>query len=94
MHSMGKKISELHAMLIYYEKGVPKKPVEPQLLAIQGGRIQKPNKPQTNKGKGKCKGKGKQVVAYQPKPKKYPSGKKDHPRKDQACHHCNKVLEL
>ncbi|GJS76889.1 retrotransposon protein, putative, ty1-copia subclass [Tanacetum coccineum] len=32
MHNMGKTISELHAMLIEYEKGLPKKAKTPQLL--------------------------------------------------------------
>ncbi|GJU69884.1 putative reverse transcriptase domain-containing protein [Tanacetum coccineum] len=39
MHNMGKKIGELHAPLNEYEKGLPKKVVTPQVLAIQGGRI-------------------------------------------------------
>ncbi|GKE27558.1 hypothetical protein Tco_1442942 [Tanacetum coccineum] len=39
MHSMGKKIGELHALLNEYEKGLPKKVATPQVLAIQGGRI-------------------------------------------------------
>ncbi|GKA55857.1 nucleotide-binding alpha-beta plait domain-containing protein [Tanacetum coccineum] len=51
MHNMGKTIGELHALLIEYEKGLPKNAAIPQVLAIQGGRIQKPNKePQTAKG--------------------------------------------
>ncbi|GJX70758.1 retrotransposon protein, putative, ty1-copia subclass [Tanacetum coccineum] len=58
MHNMRKTIGELHALLIEYEKDLPKKAATPQLLAIQGGRIQKPNKkPQVAKGKGKIKGK-------------------------------------
>ncbi|GJS77809.1 hypothetical protein Tco_0727690 [Tanacetum coccineum] len=53
MHNMGKIIGELHALLIEYEKGLPKKAGTPQVLAIQGGRIQKSNKkPQNAKGKG------------------------------------------
>ncbi|GJS05025.1 hypothetical protein Tco_0321533 [Tanacetum coccineum] len=39
MHSMGKTISELHAILIEYKKGLPKKAATPQVLRIQGGRI-------------------------------------------------------
>ncbi|GKF55652.1 hypothetical protein Tco_0165992, partial [Tanacetum coccineum] len=51
MHTMGKEIGELHALLIDYEKGLPKKAATPQVLAIQGGRIQKLNKkPQVAKG--------------------------------------------
>ncbi|GJZ82824.1 retrotransposon protein, putative, ty1-copia subclass [Tanacetum coccineum] len=52
MHNMGKKIGELHALLIEYEKGLPKKAATPQVMAIQGGRIQKANKKLLN-AKGK-----------------------------------------
>ncbi|GKD01367.1 hypothetical protein Tco_1171641 [Tanacetum coccineum] len=44
MHNMGKTISELHALLIEYENGLPKKAATPQVMAIQDGRIQKANK--------------------------------------------------
>ncbi|PWA46864.1 hypothetical protein CTI12_AA500680 [Artemisia annua] len=40
----------MHALLIDYEKGLPLKAPTPQVLAIQGGRINKPN---ANKKKGK-----------------------------------------
>ncbi|GJW47757.1 retrotransposon protein, putative, ty1-copia subclass [Tanacetum coccineum] len=60
IHNMGKTIGELPALLIKYEKGLPKKAATPQVLAIQGGRIQKSNKKLKDaKGKGKCKGKSK-----------------------------------
>ncbi|GJZ13937.1 putative RNA-directed DNA polymerase [Tanacetum coccineum] len=60
MHNMGKTIGELHALLIEYEKCLPKKAATPQVLAIQDGRIQKSNmKSQNTKWKGKEKGKGK-----------------------------------
>ncbi|GJV96516.1 hypothetical protein Tco_1548093 [Tanacetum coccineum] len=36
MHNMGKTIGELHALLIEYEKGLPKKIATPQVMAIQG----------------------------------------------------------
>ncbi|GKC03578.1 hypothetical protein Tco_0995188, partial [Tanacetum coccineum] len=69
MHNIGKTIGELHALLIEYEKGLPKKAVTPQVMAIQGGRIQKANKKSLNaKGKGKGKGKEKNK-SYIPKPK-------------------------
>ncbi|GJZ11253.1 hypothetical protein Tco_0546012 [Tanacetum coccineum] len=55
MHNIGKKIGELHALLIKYKKGLPKKAATPQVMAIQGGRIQKANK-KSLKGKGKGKG--------------------------------------
>ncbi|GJU66511.1 retrotransposon protein, putative, ty1-copia subclass [Tanacetum coccineum] len=43
MHNMGKTIGELHAMLIEYEKGLPKKAETPQVMMIKGGKIQKAN---------------------------------------------------
>ncbi|GKB06753.1 retrotransposon protein, putative, ty1-copia subclass [Tanacetum coccineum] len=92
MHCVGKTVSDLHALLIDYEKGLKDKAPTPQVLAIQKGRVNKP-KPQANK-KGKSKGKAdknKQVVAYQPKPKQNPPQKKENPKKDQACHYCNVV---
>ncbi|GJV40690.1 retrotransposon protein, putative, ty1-copia subclass [Tanacetum coccineum] len=50
MHNMGKTIGELHALLIEYEKGLPKKADTPQVMAIQGGRIQKANKKSQRQG--------------------------------------------
>ncbi|GJR47490.1 retrotransposon protein, putative, ty1-copia subclass [Tanacetum coccineum] len=44
MHNMGKTIGELHAMLIEYEKGLPKKAETPQVMMIKGGKIQKAKK--------------------------------------------------
>ncbi|GJV95720.1 hypothetical protein Tco_1547297 [Tanacetum coccineum] len=37
MHNMGKTVGELHALLIKYEKCLPKKATTPQVMAIQGG---------------------------------------------------------
>ncbi|GJV64937.1 zinc finger, CCHC-type containing protein, partial [Tanacetum coccineum] len=37
MHSMGKTIDELHAMLKLHEKGIPKKSATPAVFAIRGG---------------------------------------------------------
>ncbi|GJU43420.1 retrotransposon protein, putative, ty1-copia subclass [Tanacetum coccineum] len=91
MHNMGKKIGELYALLIEYEKGLPKKPATPQVIAIQGGRIQKANKKSLNaKGKGKGKGKGKDK-SYIPKPKNPKPYVKEHPAKDDSCHHFKEV---
>ncbi|GKA74604.1 retrotransposon protein, putative, ty1-copia subclass [Tanacetum coccineum] len=91
MHNMGKTIGELHALLIEYEKGLPKKAATPQVMAIQGGRIQKANKKsQKAKGKGKGKGKGKDK-SYIPKPKNPKPSAKEHPTKNDACHHCKEV---
>ncbi|GJV68784.1 hypothetical protein Tco_1484293 [Tanacetum coccineum] len=91
MHNMGKTIGELHALLIEYEKGLPKKAATPQVMAIQGGRVQKVNKKsQKAKGKGKGKGKGKDK-SYIPKPKNPKPSAKEHPTKNDACHHCKEV---
>ncbi|GJS62511.1 retrovirus-related pol polyprotein from transposon TNT 1-94 [Tanacetum coccineum] len=92
MHNIGKMIGELHALLIEHEKGLPKKAATPQVLAIQGGSIQKSNKKSRNaKGKGKGKGKGKDKPVYIPKPKNPKPSAKEHPTKDDICHHCKEV---
>ncbi|GJQ98622.1 retrotransposon protein, putative, ty1-copia subclass [Tanacetum coccineum] len=61
MHSIGKTIAELHAMLKLHEKGE----------------------------KGKDKGKNK--LAYAPKPKIPPPSKRDNMSKEFVCHHCKEV---
>nr|GEV54637.1 ribonuclease H-like domain-containing protein [Tanacetum cinerariifolium] len=77
MHSMGKSIVELHAMLKLHEKGIPKKAETPAVLAIQVGKIQKDKKkPQREKGKDK----GKNKLAYALKPKISPPPKRDKKR--------------
>ncbi|GJY77592.1 chrysanthemyl diphosphate synthase [Tanacetum coccineum] len=91
MHNMGKTIGELHAMLIY-EKGLPKKVETPQVMMINGGKIQKANKKSLKvKGKSKANGKGKDKQVYIPKPKNPKPSAKEHPGKDDACHHCKEV---
>ncbi|GJX23732.1 retrotransposon protein, putative, ty1-copia subclass [Tanacetum coccineum] len=88
---MGKTIGELHALLIEYEKGLPKNAATPQVMAIQCGRIQKANKKSQNaKGKGKGKGKRKDK-SYIPKPKNPKPNAKEHLAKNDACHHCKEV---
>ncbi|GKB75839.1 retrotransposon protein, putative, ty1-copia subclass, partial [Tanacetum coccineum] len=89
MHNMGKTIGELHALFIEYEKGLPKKAATPQVMATQGGRIQKANK-KSQKAKGKGKGKGKDK-SYIPKLKNLKPSAKEHPTKNDACHHCKEV---
>ncbi|GKA63220.1 hypothetical protein Tco_0762826 [Tanacetum coccineum] len=92
MYNMGKTIGEQHALLIEYEKCLPKKAATPQVLLIQGGRIKNSNKKfQNAKGKGKRKGKDKDKLVYTPKPKHPKPLAKEHPEKDGACHHCKKV---
>ncbi|GKB88291.1 retrotransposon protein, putative, ty1-copia subclass [Tanacetum coccineum] len=86
-----KTIGELHVLLIEYEKCLPKKAATPQVMAIQGGKIPKANKKSLNaKGKGKGKGKGKDK-GYIPKPKNPKPYAKEHPAKDDACHHYKEV---
>nr|GEZ93064.1 hypothetical protein [Tanacetum cinerariifolium] len=90
MYYVGKTVTELHALLIDYKKGLGKSYATPQVLTIQKGRENKP-KPQANK-KNKSKGKtdkNKKVVPYQPKPKHNPLKRKENPNKDQTCHNCH-----
>nr|GEU65198.1 hypothetical protein [Tanacetum cinerariifolium] len=91
MHNMGKTIGELHALIIEYEKGLPTKTATPQVMAIQGGRIQKANKKsQKAKGKGKWKGKGKDK-SYILNPKNPKPYAKENPTKNDACHQYKEV---
>nr|GEW14764.1 zinc finger, CCHC-type [Tanacetum cinerariifolium] len=61
VHSMGKTVNELHAMLKLHEQTLPPKEVAPALHAIRAGRIQKNQKKKShkaakgNQGKGKAK---------------------------------------
>ncbi|GJU72670.1 hypothetical protein Tco_1264075 [Tanacetum coccineum] len=87
-HNMGKTIGELHAMLIEYEKGLPKKAETPRVMMIKGGKIQKANKKSLKaKGKGKANGKRKDKQVYIPKPKNPKPSAIEHPAKDDTCHH-------
>nr|GEW67775.1 retrotransposon protein, putative, Ty1-copia subclass [Tanacetum cinerariifolium] len=91
IHNMRKTIDELHALLIEYKKGLPKKAATPQVMVIQGGRIQKANKKSLNaKGKSKGKGKGKDK-SYILNPKNPKPFAKEHPTKDDTCHHYKEV---
>nr|XP_043625539.1 uncharacterized protein LOC122596964 [Erigeron canadensis] len=81
MHSMKKSVNELHAMLNEFEKKIPKKANDSNVLMIKGGQIQKAKRSQQARGKADGKGKGKQV-ANPSKPKKTPPAKKEHPAKD------------
>ncbi|GKF20344.1 retrotransposon protein, putative, ty1-copia subclass [Tanacetum coccineum] len=87
MHNIGKTIGEIHAMLIEYEKGLPKKAETPQVMMIKDGKIQKANKKSLKaKGKNKVNGKGNDKKVYIPKPTA-----KERPTKDDACHHYKEV---
>nr|GEW03141.1 zinc finger, CCHC-type [Tanacetum cinerariifolium] len=89
---MGKTVGELHAMFIKYEKGLPKKVETLQVMMIKGGKIQKSNKKSLKaKCKGKANGKGNDKQVYIPKPKNPKPSAKEHPAKDDTCHHCKEV---
>nr|GEV72322.1 hypothetical protein [Tanacetum cinerariifolium] len=88
MHSIGKIVNDLHAMLKLHEQTLPKKDVAPALYAIRVGRTQKNNnknkKPQ-NAAKGTNQGYMKSKLAYALKPNIPPQPKKDNPTKDVIC---------
>ncbi|GJS89680.1 retrotransposon protein, putative, ty1-copia subclass [Tanacetum coccineum] len=98
MHSMGKTMTELHAMLKLHEQTLPPKEVAPALHAIRAGRIQKNQKKKSHKAAKGNQGKGKakmgyapvQVPPFAPKPKNPPTPKKDNLAKDAICHQCGK----
>nr|GEX27586.1 hypothetical protein [Tanacetum cinerariifolium] len=61
-------------------------------MMIKGDKIQKSNKKTLKaKGKGKANGKGKDKQVYIPKPKNPKPATKEHPTKDDTCHHCKEV---
>ncbi|GKE80706.1 hypothetical protein Tco_1550706 [Tanacetum coccineum] len=92
MHNMGKTIGEIHAMLIEYEKGLPKKAETPRVMMIKDGKIQKPNKKSLKaKGKNKVNGKGKDKEVYIPKPKNPKPTTMERPAKDDTYHHYKEV---
>nr|GEY10306.1 zinc finger, CCHC-type [Tanacetum cinerariifolium] len=85
-------IGELHAMLIEYEHGLPKKAKTPQVMMIKGGKIQKAKKKSLiAKGKSKARGKGKDKQVYISKTKYPKPYAKEYPAKYDVCHHCKEV---
>nr|GEW28494.1 zinc finger, CCHC-type [Tanacetum cinerariifolium] len=88
MHSMGKTVNELQAMLKLHEQTLPKSNA---LNAIRAGKVQKSNKHKkshSQKGaKGQNQGKGKFV----PKPKIPPPPKRENPVKDSIYHECEEI---
>nr|GEU81812.1 retrotransposon protein, putative, Ty1-copia subclass [Tanacetum cinerariifolium] len=85
-------IGKLHAMLIEYEKCLPKKAETPQVMMIKSGKIQKANKKSLKaKGKGRANGKGKDKQGYIPKTKNPKPYAKEHLAKDDTCHNCKEV---
>nr|GEV46622.1 ribonuclease H-like domain, reverse transcriptase, RNA-dependent DNA polymerase [Tanacetum cinerariifolium] len=89
MHSLGKTINELHAMLKLHEQTLPKNNAL-ALHAIRAGKVQKVNKhkkPQPQMAaRGQSLEKGKNKLAYAPKPKIPPPPKREDPAKDLICH--------
>ncbi|GKA21557.1 hypothetical protein Tco_0701546 [Tanacetum coccineum] len=66
MHSMGKIVTELHAMVKLHEQTLPPKEVAPALHAIRAGRIQKNRKKKSHKVSKGNQGKGKAKIGYAP----------------------------
>ncbi|GKB53535.1 hypothetical protein Tco_0904288 [Tanacetum coccineum] len=99
MYSLGKIMTELHAMLKLHEQTLPPKEVAPTLHAIRAGRIQKNQKKKSHKVTKGNQGKGKAKMGYAPvqappfapKPKNPPTPKKDNPAKDAIYHKYGKV---
>ncbi|GJT56591.1 retrotransposon protein, putative, ty1-copia subclass [Tanacetum coccineum] len=95
MHSLGKIVNELHAMLNLHEQTLPKNNA-PTPHVIQVGKVQKGNnkhkkhQPQMA-ARGQNQGKGKNKLAYAPKPKIPPPPKREDPTKDLICHDCSKT---
>nr|GEZ48826.1 zinc finger, CCHC-type [Tanacetum cinerariifolium] len=94
MHSLGKTINELHAMLKLHEQTLPKINA-PALHAIRAGKVQKVNKHKKSKPKmvarGQNHGNGKNKQAYAPKPKISPPPKREDLAKDSICHECGET---
>nr|GFC46146.1 retrotransposon protein, putative, Ty1-copia subclass [Tanacetum cinerariifolium] len=61
-------------------------------MMIKGGKFQKSNKKSLKaKGKGKANGKGKDIQVYISTPKNLKPAAKEHPAKDDTCHHYKEV---
>ncbi|GJS71648.1 retrotransposon protein, putative, ty1-copia subclass [Tanacetum coccineum] len=95
MHSLGKTVNELHAMLKLHKQTLPKNNA-PALHAIRTGKVQKGNnkhkkhQPQMT-ARGQNQGNGKNKLAYAPKPKIPPPPKREDPAKDSICHECGET---
>ncbi|GKD14100.1 zinc finger, CCHC-type containing protein, partial [Tanacetum coccineum] len=89
MYNMRKTVNELHAMLKLYEQTLTKK--DPALHGVRAGKVQKKNnkqkKPQLA-SRGQNQRKGKNTLAYAPKPKIPPPPKRENPGKNSICHQC------
>nr|GEY33545.1 cysteine-rich receptor-like protein kinase 2 [Tanacetum cinerariifolium] len=87
-------INELHAMLKLHEQTLPKNNA-PALQAIRAGKVQKVNKHKKSQpqmaARGQSNGKGKNKLAYAPKPNIPPPPKREDPAKDSVCHECGET---
>nr|GEY76070.1 hypothetical protein [Tanacetum cinerariifolium] len=94
MHSLGKTINKLHAMLKLHKQTLPKNNA-PILHAIRAGKVQKVNKHKKSQpqlaARGKNHEKRKNKLAYAPKPKIPPPPKREDPAKDSTCHKCGET---
>nr|GEX19810.1 hypothetical protein [Tanacetum cinerariifolium] len=100
---MGKRVNELHVMLKLHEQTLPKNNAS-ALYAVRAGKVQKVNKHKKSQpqmaARGQNHGKGKNKLAYAPKPKIPPPPKREDLAKDSICHECGAggsgifVLEL
>ncbi|GKE78709.1 zinc finger, CCHC-type containing protein, partial [Tanacetum coccineum] len=95
MYNLGKTVNKLHAMLKLHEQTLPKNNV-PALHVIRAGKVQKRNNKHTKQqpqlaARGPNQGKGKNKLAYAPKPKIPPPSKREDPVKDSIYHECGET---
>ncbi|GKF75924.1 hypothetical protein Tco_0225368, partial [Tanacetum coccineum] len=96
MHSLGKTVNELHAMLKLHEQtlALPKNNA-PALHAIRAGKVQKGKKHKKTQpqmaARGQNQGNGKNKHAYASKPKIPPPPKREDPVNDLICHECGET---
>ncbi|GJY37541.1 hypothetical protein Tco_0422919 [Tanacetum coccineum] len=93
MHSMWKTVNEFYAMLKLHEQTLTKK--DPALHVIRAGKVQKKNNKQKKlqlAARGQNQWKGKNKLAYAPKPKIPPPPKRENPAKESICHQCGDTV--
>ncbi|GKB00921.1 retrotransposon protein, putative, ty1-copia subclass [Tanacetum coccineum] len=81
---LGSMTAELHRQ---FENSSPYDMIK-ELKAMFEKQVGANKKSLKVKGKGKANGKGKDKQVYIPKPKNPKPSAKEHPAKDDACHHC------
>nr|GEV99099.1 hypothetical protein [Tanacetum cinerariifolium] len=83
----GRRLVNYMLCLLSMRRVYFKKAVTPQVMVIQGGRIQK-----SKRNRLMLKGKARENdTSYIPKTKNPKRSAKEHPTKDDACHHCKEV---